>query len=193
MSRRLTIAVALALVGAWTLAAGEALGADDDHAHGRRRAPAARECAAECMDKMAAVNQHLDAAVKALEAGEKESALTHLKAARSAVKSMHQTCTACMGRDKRGEKETSAGAEFANAHCPVMGGKIDPAKVTPKQTREWQGKKIAFCCPSCTGKWEQMSEEQKKAALEKAVRKPAATPAPALEEKEHDGGCCPRR
>lgn len=195
MNRRSTIAVALALFGAWALAAGEAPGADD-HTHGRRRAAEGRECSVECADKMSAVSQHLEQAVKALEAGEKASALAHLKAAQGTVRDMHHTCSACMDRGKHAAAATSAAKEYANTHCPIMGGKIDPAKVTPKLTREWQGKKVAFCCSPCIDKWEKMSDEEKKAALEKASPKPTASPAPAAGEKKgcpSGGGCCPKR
>ncbi len=196
MKHKTTLVVTLALLGAWALAAsGEAPGADDDHAHGRRRSAAGRECRAECTDKLAAVNQHLDAAVKAIEAGEKEAALTHLRAARTTFANMSKTCPACSAHTGGGEKLTSAGSDPVNTHCPIMGGKIDPAKVTPSVTREWRGKKVAFCCPPCTGKWEKLTEEQKQAALAKATQAPAATPAPAPEPKKgcsSKGGCCPK-
>ncbi len=194
MRHKTTLLVAVALVGAWALAAsGEAPGADDDHAHGRRRSPAGRECRAECTDRLTAANQHLDAAVKAIEAGEKEAALTHLRAARATFTDMSKTCQACTAHLGGGEKQTAADGAYANTHCPIMGGKIDPAKVAPNVTREWRGKRVAFCCSPCVGKWEKLTEEQKQAALAKATQPPAATPAPAPEPKKtcpSKGGCC---
>jgi len=129
MKHKTTLVVTLALLSAWALAAsGEAPGADDDHAHGRRRSAAGRECRSECTDKLAAVNQHLDAAVKAIEAGEKEAALNHLRAARTTFADMGKACSACAAHTGGGEKLTSAGSDLANTHCPIMGARSIPLK-----------------------------------------------------------------
>ena len=59
----------------------------------------------------------------------------------------------------------AAGAtEIVNTHCPVMGGKINP-----EMTADYDGGKVAFCCPPCLDEWAKMSDEEKKAALEKAA------------------------
>lgn len=64
-----------------------------------------------------------------------------------------------------GPEEHAAMAGFANATCPMMPNKIDPDKVTPELTRQFQGKKVAFCCGGCPGKWDELSDEEKAAKL----------------------------
>lgn len=55
-------------------------------------------------------------------------------------------------------------AEIINTHCPIMGSEVDP-----EMTVDYEGKKVAFCCPPCLDEWAEMSAEEKKAALEKAA------------------------
>lgn len=56
-------------------------------------------------------------------------------------------------------------AKFANTHCPIMGGKIDPSKVSDSLVREYKGKRIAFCCGGCPAQWDRLSDAQKDAKL----------------------------
>ena len=64
----------------------------------------------------------------------------------------------------------AASAGFVNASCPIMGTKIDPDKVTPELTRQFQGKKVAFCCGGCPAQWDTLSEEDKAGKLARAAR-----------------------
>ena len=57
------------------------------------------------------------------------------------------------------------GASYANATCPIMGGRIDPARVTPELTREFKGQTVAFCCGGCPAKWDKLDAERKQALL----------------------------
>ena len=52
-----------------------------------------------------------------------------------------------------------------NAKCPLMGGKINPAKVSTDLVREFDGKKVGFCCAKCLPKWDKLSDDDKKAKL----------------------------
>ena len=63
--------------------------------------------------------------------------------------------------------------EYANFKCPIMGGAIDPAKVTADLSRDWKGLKVAFCCPACPGPWDKLTDAEKAAKL-KPVLKPGA-------------------
>jgi hypothetical protein len=56
-----------------------------------------------------------------------------------------------------------------NARCPIMGSAIDPAKVPANLTRPFKGRKVGFCCGGCPAAWDQLSEDQKQAALDKAL------------------------
>ncbi|GAB5444295.1 MAG: hypothetical protein Fues2KO_46440 [Fuerstiella sp.] len=61
---------------------------------------------------------------------------------------------------------TAAAAEVINTHCPIMGEEIEnPEEAT---TVEWNGKKVAFCCPPCEDEWARMTDEEREAALAKA-------------------------
>ncbi|WP_404307032.1 hypothetical protein [Neorhodopirellula lusitana] len=45
---------------------------------------------------------------------------------------------------------------FANAECPIMGG-----KPSAELTTEYDGKTIGFCCDGCPEKWASLSDEDK--------------------------------
>jgi hypothetical protein len=45
---------------------------------------------------------------------------------------------------------------FANAKCPIMGG-----KPTAELTTDYEGKTIGFCCDGCPEKWETLSDDEK--------------------------------
>jgi hypothetical protein len=93
-----------------------------------------------------------------------------------------------ISQNHKSDTPTSAPAQFANIKCPIMtGNAIDPAKVTPALTREFNGQKVAFCCGGCPGQWDKLSDKEKQAKLD-AVKAPAPTTKPA--EKSGSGGCC---
>jgi len=114
----------------------------------------------------------LDDATKAVEAGNKDAALAAIKKAKDAVNAcpkmkgkcpmMSGTCSPTMGG------ATTEPAAFINTKCPIMGGKIDPAKVTPALTREYKGQKIAFCCSDCPAAWDKLTDAQKDEKLKEA-------------------------
>jgi len=56
-----------------------------------------------------------------------------------------------------------------NAKCPMMGNKINQAAMAPDMTRDYNGQKVGFCCPSCMPKWDALSEEDKEAKLAAAM------------------------
>jgi hypothetical protein len=57
--------------------------------------------------------------------------------------------------------------KFANVRCPIMDGPIVAEKVTKKLTREYKGRKIAFCCAGCPSAWDKLSDAKKDAKLAK--------------------------
>ena len=63
------------------------------------------------------------------------------------------------------EPETSAEStiQFANAKCPIMGGK-------PKSelTAEYEGQTIGFCCEGCPEKWAALPDDEKAEKFAKA-------------------------
>jgi hypothetical protein len=77
--------------------------------------------------------------------------------------------------EKRALMAAKAGAAgptgvYANARCPIMGSPIKPGKAYPANlVRDYQGKKVAFCCGGCPVAWDKLSEAQKDAKLQKAA------------------------
>ncbi len=89
----------------------------------------------------------IDAAIKAVEAGHKEMALASLKEARGHVAASRQA--------------KSKADQIVNARCPILGTKLVPDKVPANLTREYQGKKVGFCCAGCPEAWDKLSESEK--------------------------------
>ena len=59
-------------------------------------------------------------------------------------------------------KETVA---VVNAKCPMMGNKITQAAISVDKVRDYNGKKVGFCCPPCGPKWDALSDADKAAKL----------------------------
>jgi hypothetical protein len=72
-----------------------------------------------------------------------------------------------------------------NATCPVMGGKVNQAVSV-----DYSGHKVGFCCPGCIDSWNEMTDEEKAAAIN-AAHEGGASPG-AVGEGACDGAkpCC---
>ncbi|MHC4494985.1 MAG: hypothetical protein ACYSYM_04090 [Planctomycetota bacterium] len=56
--------------------------------------------------------------------------------------------------------------QFANSlSCPIMGSPIDINMVDESLTRDYAGRKVAFCCAGCPSAWDQLSDPQKQAKV----------------------------
>lgn len=95
----------------------------------------------------------LEKAAAAVKAGDDKAALAHLQTAQSMLERVKEA----VGK--------AVGPVFANTKCPMMGGVIQPEKVMPALTREFNGQKVAFCCGGCPDMWDKLSEPQKQAKL----------------------------
>jgi hypothetical protein len=90
------------------------------------------------------------------------------------------TVVALVGCNKSEQKPAAqtpsappAAAAFANERCPIMqNNPINPENVPADLVREFQGKKVAFCCAGCPGKWDAMTDAEKAAALAAVAKKP---------------------
>ena len=52
---------------------------------------------------------------------------------------------------------------FVNAMCPIMGKAVDPKD---GGSAPWaDGKKVGFCCPGCSDKWNALTDDEKTAKL----------------------------
>lgn len=57
---------------------------------------------------------------------------------------------------------SAAGAsEFVNTVCPIMGNQIEPKEVEASLVKDFNGKKVAFCCPPCLEEWDELTDAQK--------------------------------
>ncbi len=61
----------------------------------------------------------------------------------------------------------TSGITVVNKVCPIMGSEVKPEELTPELTRDFNGKKVGFCCPPCLEEWDEMTDAEKTAKLEK--------------------------
>jgi hypothetical protein len=56
--------------------------------------------------------------------------------------------------------------QFANSlSCPMMGSPIDMNMVDESLTRDYGGRKVAFCCAGCPSAWDKLNDAQKQAKV----------------------------
>jgi hypothetical protein len=60
-------------------------------------------------------------------------------------------------------------AKIVNSKCPILGTKLDPAKVPDSLIREYKGQKVGFCCDGCPPAWDKLSDAEKDAKLKAAM------------------------
>ncbi len=105
------------------------------------------------------VSQSIDKAIKAIKAGNKETALAALHKAQKMLAAINA------GIAKHVKPE------FANARCPIMGSPIKPDKVAKNLIRDYKGEKIALCCGRCPATWDKLTDAEKDAKLAKVEPK----------------------
>lgn len=92
----------------------------------------------------------INKAVKAIDSGDKKTELTELNSALEKLITVYKA----LG--------TQSKLQYANSlRCPIMGSPIDISKVDESLTRQYKGRKIAFCCAGCPSAWDKLTEEQK--------------------------------
>ncbi|HEG43067.1 MAG TPA: hypothetical protein ENH94_03355 [Phycisphaerales bacterium] len=106
------------------------------------------------------VSKSMDKAIKAIEAGNKKTALAELHKAQKMLAAI-----------KNGIGKLVK-PKFANVRCPIMGSPIIPDRVTDSLIRDYKGQKIAFCCGGCPGPWDKLTDAEKDAKLAKVKPKP---------------------
>lgn len=96
----------------------------------------------------------LGEAIKAIESGDRQTEIAELTKAVEKLMAVY--------------KALGAGArpKFANnLICPIMGSSIDMNVVEDSLTRDYKGRKVAFCCPGCPSAWDKLSDPQKQAKI----------------------------
>lgn len=92
----------------------------------------------------------INKAVKAINSGDRQTELAELNNALEKLVSVYKV----LG--------TQAKLQYANSlRCPIMGSPIDISKVDESLTRNYKGRKIAFCCAGCPSAWDKLTEDQK--------------------------------
>ena len=106
------------------------------------------------------ISGSIEKAIKAIEAGNKKTALAELHKAQKMLTAI-----------KKGIAK-HVKPKFVNSKCPIWGSPIEPDKVTKDLIREYKGQKVAFCCADCPPAWDKLSDTQKDAKLAKAKSEP---------------------
>ena len=107
------------------------------------------------------VSQSIDNAIKALESGNKGTALAELNKAKQMITGINEA----IGKLVK--------PKFANFRCPIMGSPINPDKVAKTLIRDYKGQKIAFCCGRCPAAWDKFADAEKDAKLAKVKLAPS--------------------
>ena len=102
------------------------------------------------MDHLEKALKVVEEATKAVEDDEKTMALAKLKEAKELITTVH----ACLD-----------GPKVVNAHCPVMGTKLNPATVPEDLMRMYKEQKVGFCCAGCPEAWDKLTDQEKDAKL----------------------------
>jgi hypothetical protein len=142
----------------------KACGSCDKKAQGKCPDPAGR--------RLQNVLAYIDQAEKAMKDGHNDKAQAHLAKARKSVHALAHQMMHDGGHKKAHAQATSDSAKqdqakFVNSKCPIMGKKIHADRVKPALVRTFNGRKVAFCCGGCPGRWDKLSDEQKADKLAK--------------------------
>ncbi len=93
-------------------------------------------------------------AVKAIQSGDRQTELTELSKALDKLITVYKA----LG--------TQMKPQFANnLRCPIMGSPINLDTVGESLTRDYNGRKVAFCCAGCPSAWDKFSDAEKQAKV----------------------------
>jgi len=100
---------------------------------------------------------------------------------RDMMQKMHQQMRqeGMMGRTAQGMKCPMCGKsmvavektpKIVNSCCPIEGTKLESDKVSAEMTCEFKGQKVGFCCLGCLTAWDKLTDEEKEAKLQEAMK-----------------------
>jgi hypothetical protein len=95
--------------------------------------------------------------VKAVESGDKETALAELDKVRKMLTAIHEA----IGKHLK--------PKIVNTRCPIMGSPVKVDKVAKNLIRDYKGQQIAFCCAGCPSAWDKLSDDEKTVKLAQSV------------------------
>jgi hypothetical protein len=119
----------------------------------------------DCVKTCQANTEHLtnamafiDAANKAMDAGDTAAAKTDLDKAKTLLTTIQQSTHQCMRQ-----------MPCANTKCPITGKAIDVTNEPEDLTCMYKGMKVGFCCPACPPAWDKLSDAERDAKLQKVM------------------------
>ena len=118
-----------------------------------------------CGAKIDELKTGVDAAKAALEAGDSKAALAELTKVQALIASMQEMRKTMMAKPAAA---AAVEGQVINAKCPIMGTKLDQAKVPAELRREFNGQTVGFCCGGCPAAWDKLSPEEKQTKLDAA-------------------------
>jgi hypothetical protein len=93
-------------------------------------------------------------AVKAIQSGDRQTELAELSKALDKLVTVYKA----LG--------TQVKPQFANnLRCPIMGSPINLETLGESLTRNYNGRKVAFCCAGCPSAWDKFSDAEKQAKV----------------------------
>jgi hypothetical protein len=110
----------------------------------------------------------IEKAILAVKAGEDGIALSELQKAQTLLEAVKKAVS------------QKVQPTIVNSKCPIMGGTINPDKISDSLVRDFKGQKVAFCCGGCPGQWDKLSDAEKEAKLSKVV-----TEKPSSQKHDH--------
>ncbi len=106
------------------------------------------------------ISGSIEKAIKAIEAGNKKTALAELHKAQKMLTAI-----------KKGIAK-HVKPKFVNSKCPIWGTPIKPDEVTKDLIREYKSQKVAFCCANCLPAWDKLTDAEKNEKLTKVKPEP---------------------
>lgn len=119
-----------------------------------------------CGAKLGELKASIDAAKVAADAGDAKAAAAELAKAQALVTAMQDMHKAMIAKPAA----AAADGQVINAKCPIMGTKLDPAKVPAELRRVFNGQTVGFCCAGCPAAWDKLSDAEKQAKLDASMK-----------------------
>jgi hypothetical protein len=82
--------------------------------------------------------------------------------------------------------QATQGGKIVNTRCPILGTPMDPDKTPDSMTRMFKGQKVGLCCTGCVTAWDKLSDKERQAKLDAAMKPDAAKPRAGGDD--YDGG-----
>ena len=168
------VTVCICAVAVIALAVTTIAGADEKMGMEKGMHKGDMKCAMTCqknMEDLSSAMMSLDAAIKAIDAGDNTGAKADIEKARGMLADVKMSIEKCMAQ-----------MPVVNEKCPITGKSIDKMNVPADLTQMYKGMKIGFCCPACPPAWDKLTDTEKDAKLKDVV------PRHKMKEKTKDAG-----